>query len=257
MIKVMVNEVSKLLSQKKTYAFLGVIILISFVNLALAVVTNSYFVGSSYGQTFPLILFDSISNLILPMFVIIYIVNLITDEYVDGSLKLPLLRKVSRNQLLLGKLYAVGVILLIFMLVLLILGYSFGSIFFGWGESFFMKGKSYSSFAGVAVTLLTYLISLLANVSFGTIILLFALSINNSASVVGISMGVLFTSLLIDYMFPSAAPYLICNYFNSYRHLVEGVTLKELVIMFLVIVGNGLLFYSLSLVLFKRKDILT
>lgn len=257
MIKIMINEINKLLSQKKTYIFVGIIILISFINLTFAVVSNSYFASSSYGQTFPLILFDSIATLVLPMFVIIFIVNLVTDEYVDGSLKLPLLRKVSRNQLLLGKLCALGVILLIFMFVLLILGYSFGIIFFGWGESFFMKGKYYSSVAGITLTLSTYLISLLANVSFGTIILLFALLINNSASVAGIGMGVLLSSLIMDYMVPPAAPYMISNYFNSYRLLIEGVTFEKLLLMLLVIVGYGLLFYGMSLALFKRKDILT
>lgn len=256
MIKIMINEVNKMLSQKKTYVFIGIIILVSFINLTLAVVTKSYFDSSSYGQTFPLVLFDSISTLFLPVFVILYVVTLVTDEYVDGSLKLPLLRKVSRNQLLLGKICSLAVILLIFMLVQLILGYSFGMMFFGWGEGFFIKGKSYSSAAGISITVVTYIISLLSNVSFGTIILLFALLINNSASVAGIGIGVLFSSLLVDYMIPAAAPYMISSYFNSYRLLVEGITLEKFMIMLLVIVGYGLLFYGLSLIIFKKKDIL-
>ncbi len=256
MTRLIMNEVIKIFHQKKVYIFFAILFIISLFNLAGTAITNRYLSGNNYGQTFPLILFDGVSNIIIPMFVIVLITSLFSDEYADGSLKLPLLRKVSRNQLLLSKMGAIGIVVLIFLLVLLILGYGLGISFFGWGDQFVLKSKSFEPYEGVMLTLFTYGISLISYLSFGMMILFLAVIINNSASVVAVSTGILFTSLVSDYIIPKAAPYLITNYFNTYRLFALDFEFKKLLAGLIVILTYGLGFYLTSISIFNRKDIL-
>ena len=137
MIKIIYNEVYKLLARKKIYIFMAIILIVSLFSLASALITNGIFkptnpnadtamqsqilssLGRFNGQSFPLTLFGGVMSTILPIFVVILIANMVTDEYTDGSLKLPLLRQVSRNELLIGKLVSLTVVMILMMLFLI------------------------------------------------------------------------------------------------------------------------------------------
>ena len=115
---------------------MAIILIVSLFSLASALITNGIFkptnpnadtamqsqilssLGRFNGQSFPLTLFGGVMSTILPIFVVILIANMVTDEYTDGSLKLPLLRQVSRNELLIGKLVSLTVVMILMMLFL-------------------------------------------------------------------------------------------------------------------------------------------
>lgn len=257
MFKVTINELQKIFARRTVYVFMGVILIFSLFNLAGSLIANSYLAGKSFGQIFPLILFDGVGSFVMPMLVILLVVNMITDEYADGTIKLPLLRKVSRNQLLLGKMCALGIVLLVFLVFLLLLGYGLGIIFFGWGEQFLMKGKSYTSLHGIILTLTTYGVSLLSYISFGMVILLFAVLISNAASVVSIGTALLVTSLIAEYIIPNISPYLVSNYFNVYRLLASEAGTGRIALGLLVILIYSFVFYIFSFRVFNKKDLLT
>ena len=256
MIRLIMNEVIKLFHQKKVYIFFAVILVISLFNLLGTISTRGYLSGYNYGQSFPLIIFDGVSNIIFPMFVVVIIAGLFSDEFSDGSLKLPLLRKINRNELLLAKMGALGVMILIFLFVTMILGYVFGILFFGWGQDFVLKSKSFEVYEGILLTLFTYGISLISYMSFGMIILFLAVTIINSASVVVVGTGILFALHFSDYFYPKATPYLITSYFNTYRLLALEFDIINLIIGFLVIITYGVVFYAASIGIFKKKDLL-
>ena len=253
---------------------MAIILIVSLFSLASALITNGIFkptnpnadtamqsqilssLGRFNGQSFPLTLFGGVMSTILPIFVVILIANMVTDEYTDGSLKLPLLRQVSRNELLIGKLVSLTVVMILMMLFLILLGYGLGTAFFGWGDRFLIKGRAISSSQGFIFTLLIYGSSLISLVSFGMVILLFAVLLDNSGSVVAIGMGILFSSLFLGQVLPETSPYLISMYFNTYELFTSQTGLKEVALGFLVILTYGIGFLIPSIFIFKRKDLL-
>lgn len=274
MKRLMLNEFYKLISRRKVHALMIILLIFSLFTLGSELLTNSLFkpytsgntaaVGNQLlplkemfnGQSFPSALLDGATNIIFPIFVIILIASLITEEYSDGSLKLPLLRQISRSQLLKGKLASLTMILALFLLILMLFGYIFGTVFLGWGSKFLIMGKTISSYQGLLFTLSTYIFSLVSLVFFGMIMLFFAVVLDNSGSVVGIGAGILFMLLVIEQMFPEVSPYLISHYFNTYELFISGMNIKKIAIGYLIVSIYCIGFYTLGVFIFKKKDLL-
>lgn len=256
MINIIQNEISKIFSRKKIYIFISILFIVALINLLNSLITRNLFASQDYGQTFPLLLFDSVASLVIPIFVVVLIASMVTDEYLDGSLKLTLLRKVSRNQLLLGKMGALFVVLFLLLLFLLIVGYTIGISFFGWGKVFLLKGKELSSSQGILFTLSVYTTSLLSYISFGMIILLFSVTIDNSGSVVALGLVTLISWVFIGEIFHKISPYLITDYFNTYNLFISNPSKEKIIFSFGVIFLYSISFYLLSFKIFNNKDLL-
>jgi len=257
MLNVLKNELIKLFARRKIYVFLSILLIVSLAVLASSLITrnlNSFI--KEYGQTFPLTLFDSTASIIIPIFIIILIADLVTEEYVDGSLKLSLLRPVSRRKLLLGKMGALVIGIMVLLLFLLILGYAIGILIFGWGDQFLIKGRTLTTGEGLLFTLKVYMLSLLPYASFGALILLFAVFMSNTGSVVGIGIGILLISLLTGQVFPELSAYLISSYFNTLDLLTSDMGAPEIICGLSLVAIYGILFYALSSWGFSKKDLL-
>lgn len=252
----MKNEIIKLLARKRIQIFALILIILTLFNLGAALITNTKISGLSYGQVFPLTLFTSAASIIIPTFIIVLMTNLVTDEYVDGSLKLLLLRQSSRRKILLGKMIALTIVILMLLLLLMVMGYVLGSVFLGWRENLVIKGETYSKVQGLALTALIYITSIVSYVSFSMTILLFAILFDNSGSVVGIGAATLLASLTVSQLFPKLSPFLISSYFNTYNIITSGVGIEKIVAGFLILLAYGIIFYIISCHVFKRKDIL-
>lgn len=276
MANVIWNEIYKLLARKKIYIFAVILIVVCLFSLCSALITNSIFksasphanadmqsqvmyaLGKINGQSIPLAMFDGItSSIILPVFIIILITDMVTDEYAEGTLKLPLLRQVGRYELLSSKLGALAVILMLMLLLMLIMGYGLGTAIFGWGDAFLIRGRGLSSSQGLLFTLLVYGSSLISMISFGMVILMFSVLFNNSGTVVGIGMAALFSSTMFGAVFPEVNSYLLSGYFNTYRFFTSYTGIEEIASGFLIVLTYGIVSLILSLLVFKRKNLLT
>lgn len=256
MINIVKNEVYKLFARKKIYTFGIVIFAISLLILGESLLTNSKMPGVSTGQGFPIILLGGMASFVFPIIIILLITGLITDEYMDGSMKLVLIRPVKRNEYLLGKIYAYLITIAIFLLILLILGYIAGTVFFGWGETLMIKGEEISSVKGILLVLIVYALSLIPYFSFGMVIMFFSVLLDNSGSAVGIGSALVIASFIIQQLVPDISPYLISSYFNTFYIVTSGLDGITIFLRFLLILTYGIIFYNLSQAIFKRKDIL-
>lgn len=274
MINILFNEVYKVFARKKIYIFMAVIGIISiFISISTLATNNMFNSGNLNqsaemaqneafmelgvnGQSFPINLLDSLAGLVLPIMIIILVADIVTSEYTDGSLKLSLLRQVSRAELLLGKVGALALTLMILILYIMLLGYILGAILLGWGNSLMLKGVELSPTYGVMFTLLVYSLSLLPLLSFGMIILLLAVAFSNEGTVVGTGVALLIMLSVANQIFHKLSPFFINNYFNIYNLATSNLGLPHLIFGIFVVLVEGLIFYILSLVVFKRKDIL-
>lgn len=108
MLSLVKNELIKLFAGKKIYVFMLAIV------LANSLIGVESLVGAIdipvNGQNVPILMLPTIVNILLPLFVIVLVAGMITDEYANGTLKLSLIHPVSRTSLLTAKLLALGVI---------------------------------------------------------------------------------------------------------------------------------------------------
>ncbi|MBV7276489.1 ABC transporter permease subunit [Clostridium sp. PL3] len=269
MINILVNEVYKLLSRKKIYIFMVILFLLVLIMTISTVMTNKAFgtggLGNNQtitpmqtnGQSFPVTLLDSIISFTLPIMVVILVADIVTGEYAEGSLKLPLLRQVSRKQLLLAKVGALLISIMILLFFIMILGYVFGVAILGWGDKFLLKEIILSSTYGILFTLFIYSSSIFPLLSFGMIILLFSIILSNEGSVISTGVGIFITLTIVNEMFYRVSPYLLNHYFNVYDLINSGSEIEKMITAILVIFLYGIVFYFASLISFKKKDILT
>lgn len=256
MIRVIGNEMKKILSQKTIYVFSTAVIFVIFLNILGALITNNTALGKNYGETFPVTIFEGLAGVVIPIFIVAMVSNMVAEEYSEGTIKLTLLSRVSRSRLLTGKLLALGIILSIFLILMLLLGYGIGVALLGWGGEFMVKGRALTPGQGIVITLLTYGLSLIPFMSFAAFIMFISILTKKGGAATIVGCGVLFFLLLLQIAFPDLAQFIVTNYFNTYRIITSQGGIQTIVTGFSIIFTYGLILYALSLRIFNRQDIL-
>ncbi|MDP4182970.1 MAG: ABC transporter permease subunit [Bacillota bacterium] len=261
MLKILSNEVYKLVIRKKLYIFIGLLFVLAVFYVINVPRTNELLSAANIAeinaQTFPIELLDELAGFILPIFMIIFTAEIISGEYKDGTLKLPLLRQVSRIRLFLAKIGSLAVVLSIILISIMLFGYMLGAFNLVWGDKFIFKGIVLSTGKGILFTILIYFLTMLPLLAFSAIISFFAVIINNEGTVVGLGIGLLIISMIAGSIFDKISLLLPKNYFSLYDVLASGANLREATVSYTFNLIYGIVFFALSLYIFKCKDILS
>ncbi|MCK8817605.1 ABC transporter permease [Natroniella sulfidigena] len=215
------------------------------------------------GQTTPFYMLNFMITNILPLFIIIFMADMITGEYVQGTLKLPLLHPVSRTKLLAAKAIAISIVLLSLLVFSLILSYVLGTAIFGWGDQFIyqeadqtiQEATTYSTSQGIIITLSSYLLSIYPLLAFGMLIMFLALLFNSSGVTAGISIGLIIFLSILGEVIEAIRPYLIINGFALFNILFVERDINYFTITLIVTTLYGIIFYLGSIYLFQNKDL--
>src|SRR5690625_965922 len=162
------NELYKLFKMKKIYVFTAVMLGITFLNL------YDYQPGGSemtvwnfhFGQSAPLMMIQIFSQFMI-IFIPIVIADSISNEYRSGTLKLSLLQPITRSQLLQAKIVNLFVFITVSTVIFLILSYTIGTYFIGWGEATEYMGVTYSPIKGIGITIAIYALFILPAMAYG------------------------------------------------------------------------------------------
>ncbi len=177
---------------------------------------------------------------IIPLFIIIMMSGMLTEEYVGGTLKLSLLHPVTRSRLLTAKICALAVPILIFLVFTLLAGYGLGTAFFGWGDRFIYQDLVYTTREGIIFTVSSYLISFLPTLAFSALVMLISLQFTSGGAAVGALIGLVITMSIAGQLFKVIQPFLIIYRLTFFQTLLMGGELNQTI---------------LSLYLFNKKDI--
>lgn len=261
LIRIVENELYKLFARKKIYIFLGVLFLLVLLTGLSTSVTNNIGGDSSLavvftGQAFPATLLGSLITFVLPIMVVMLVADSFTGEYAEGSLKLTLTRKVSRNKLFLAKVISISIVLMLLLLFVMIIGYIIGTIIFGFGNNFAIKGATISIGGGIFFTVFLYLLSLVPLMIFELIIFFFAVIFSNESTVISIGIGLLLLLSLLGQVFFDLAPFLINTYFSLYNVYTSGADILFMTFGIIVILLEGTIFYIVDLLILNKKDLL-
>lgn len=252
MIGLLKNEWLKLLHNKRFYGFLLLLLLLYLlpVLMTMMVRLNTY-----NGQVYPLIMFGVVTSFALPLFLIIFVTEIFTEEYLSGTLSLTLLHPTTRRQLITAKVIFTYLVILMLLVVSLSLGYFIGTVIFGWGSEFMARGMTYSMSEGVFITCTAYLSASLPLLAFSLLVLFLALVMQSGAAVVGVSAGLLFTFTMLQLLVDELSPLLINTYFNTLPFVLDYISnSSSLVFSVLFVISFGLIFYLLGLFVFTRRD---
>ncbi len=254
MTNLLKNELIKVACQRKLVFFLGLIVC-----LILAPVLFTYISRFKIhdGQTYPLFFLGTITSLILPIFISMITADVFTEDYVSGNLSTILIHPVPRIKLLTAKVLAIYTVIVFTLIFTLLISYAFGTLFFGWGDTFVDRGIPYTSQEGIIITIGSYLMSSLPLLAFTLVVMLLALVFNSTSAVVGISISIVIFFSLTGLIITEVQPYLITTYFTQLGEILLISRSRDAAAQALKIISlYGITAYTLSAIIFKRRNLL-
>ena len=200
----------------------------------------------------------------VPLLVVIVTGDLFSGEAHGGTFRLILTRPVSRLKLVSVKFIAAYIYTFVLMFLFAISSLGLGILLFGKGDLMviftainiipetdllwrFIGAFVYGFIGMLAIASLSLLFSAMANNSLGPILTTMAVII----------LFTLITSFNFD-IFRSIKPFLLTNYLDSWQGLFSyTVKFKALLFDSMVLILHCLIFYLITVIYFRQKDILT
>lgn len=257
-MKLLQNELLKLFKTKKLYVF--------FLLLAATTAITVYYYNSpgtgmqtvieaANAQSLPIVLKYTTAQF-FSIFMAIYIADIITDEYKTGSLKLSMLRPISRTKLLNSKVVAIFAFTVILTLFFVLSNYAIGIVSFGWGDSAEYNGITYSTIDGILLTAKVFAVSILPLMAFGMITMFIAVVSSNMTTTIAVSIGISMVGQYLNAL-PSIKVFSVVNqmYFFS-DYFVKISNPGEMTLSIMINLAYIAIFYLLAVTTFKKKDIL-
>jgi ABC-2 type transport system permease protein len=246
----------KTFSTKKMYVFYGIIIVFCLMIGLTVILQPGEIIAEPTGQAFPLILLKALIGQIFPMFIIIIAVDMITNEYRNGTFKLPLLHPVSRRKYILSKIFSIVVLIITLLGFTLISSYIIGTIFFGWGDGVMIDGNLYQSIEGIFKMLTYYGISIAPLTAFSMLAVVLALTFSNTGIAVGLSIGLLLALDVAKQLFPEMGFYIINSTFYIFESLFNSSLYNVAISQVLITLIYGFISLIISDIIIKKKEIL-
>lgn len=269
LLKLIKWELYKLLVQKKTWigllAILGFSMLIAFSFNMMSNLDDFQGMSEFHPLTFGVFMIQDMLGLILPIFLIIALTSMLTTDYIDGTMKMLLIRPFTRAKIFFAKYITAYIYVLLFLTFSYVIGVGAGFIFFDssapliggaiLGETFDITTGTYvlRSIGYVLFNSLVF-ISLIGFVS------LFATLIDSAAAVNGfVIVFILFSGILTQ------IPIDFLEYIYNSTFLTLGTTIfwsdytlawADVKLPLILAAAYTVIFTSLAYFRFKKRDIL-
>jgi ABC-2 type transport system permease protein len=247
----LINEIMKLSRNRKVYAYMLAVLLVNLLPVLLTLLVR---MKTMDGQSYPSTLWGFTVAWIIPLFLVILASEMLTEEYASGTLSLSLIHPVSRFQLFAAKALALLLFILFASLFALLLGYALGTLIFGWGTGFMMRGVSYTVQEGIRITVGSYLLAAAPLWSFSMLVMFLAVLLSSSASVVGAATGILLVSFVLDLLAAEISPWLISAYFTAFPEQFLSPSWSGPAYSLVFIAVHGLLFFLAGYQLIAKRD---
>jgi ABC-2 type transport system permease protein len=198
--------------------------------------------------------------LFVPALVVMVAGDLVSGEISNGTLRMVLLRPVSRTTVVLAKLAVAALYSLLLLAVLGITSVLVGGIGFGWSPMVSLSGVLVPHYQTVLYLALAYLVAFALMMSVVGIAMFFSVATRSSPAAIGGTLAVVigFQILGVFDTFDFLRPYLFTSYLDSWLNLFR-TPIYWAPIWKGVAVSTGyavpLLFAAISI--FRRQDILT
>lgn len=272
-------ELQKIAARPRSYiGFVAITIIITLIHFAMYVDGKNYisFVTANVEQNFlfegnvlngNLICFIILQTLIIqiPLLIALVTGDAISGEAAMGTLRLIATKPVSRSAIILSKFTAGSVYTLIMLIWLGILALGVGHWIFGPGDLIVLKTDEMIILQSQDVVwrfLTALTLAFLALSLVGALSLMLSCFTDNSIGPIIITMAIIILFTVIGTMevpvFDKIRPLLFTFHMVVWRNLFEDpIPVKQIYTSIVVLLGHILTFLSVSVIYFKRKDILS
>lgn len=256
MNKLLKNELIKIFSQKKIYVFFAILAIM----IIIEGLSSHFDEGSVQQISVNVYVLNTLANnmqIILPLFLSILIGDIIINEYISGTIKLPLIHSVSRKELFISKVLTLVIISLILFTFTFILSYLLGLLLLPWESTLEIANYSFSGFTAVFFVLISYFFTIISLISFMMPIVMLAMIFESANAIVASTVGLfIFFQILIQILSVPVRPFLIYFYFNIPLVLENLTSFQDYLLGLMVILGYIIIPYFTALRYFEKKDIL-
>lgn len=254
-MKLIKNELFKASRSRKLYIFMLIAIAVEMA-VMIQIRYNSFALDTPEvsGQSFPLMLLGNFSYFIV-IFTSVFISDQWIDEYRSGTLKLTLLRSVSRISLFNAKLIAFCVCSAALIGFILASAYVTGTIAFGWGEAAVIHGTKYAPLAGIFLNLKAAAMSLFPVIGLGMLVSFLAIWTDHIGITIGGTMGLVMASQILETAkdFKTFSIFYLMRSF--YQDGIGGWLQDPFLKHAAIIAAYVIVFYIGGFFLFRRKDL--
>jgi ABC-2 type transport system permease protein len=201
----------------------------------------------------------------IPFLIALVAGDLLAGEATAGTYRLLLTRPISRTQIVTAKFLAAVIYTNLLILWLAFMSLVVGIIIFGTGELLVISSQTIIIFEKSDILwrfICAYAFASLGMTVIASLAFLFSSLVENAIGPIVSTMAVIIVFLIISAIqidfFQTIKPYLFTNYILSWRLLFNNpVNVNEILKAVLILMAHIVVFYSLTLYLFKHKDILT
>jgi len=201
----------------------------------------------------------------IPFLIALVAGDLLAGEATAGTYRLLITRPISRTQIVTAKFIAGIIYTNMLVLWLAFMSLVIGIIIFGTGELLVISSQTIIIFEKSDILwrfICAYAFASLGMSVVASLALLFSSLVENSIGPIVSTMAVIIVFIILSAInidfFQTIKPYLFTNYILSWRLLFDdSVNFSEVFKAVAILLAHIVFFYTLTLYLFKRKDILT
>jgi len=201
----------------------------------------------------------------IPFLITLVAGDLLAGEATAGTYRIILTRPVSRLKIVSSKFIAGNIYTFSLILWLAIVSMGVGAILFGFGELIVIRTGSVLILDRADVLwrfLLAYGFAVLGMSVVCSLALFFSSLVENAIGPIVSTMAVIIVFIIVSAinidLFKSIRPYLFTNYMLSWRlFFSDPVDISKVLEAVLILFGHIIFLFSITAIIFKRKDILS
>ena len=201
----------------------------------------------------------------IPFLIALVAGDLLAGEATSGTYRILITRPVSRTKLIAAKFSAGLIYTCILVLWLAVMSMVLGIIIFGIGELIVLKSSMVIIFARDDILwrfLAGYGFAALSMGVVASLAFLFSSLVENAIGPIVSTMAVIIVFVIISAIniniFNNIRPFLFTTYMNSWRLFFDNpVDFSEIIKSVCILLGHIIIFFGLTTLIFKRKDILS
>jgi len=243
-----INETQKMSLKSKVLACfiisavipVGIALLIALLHSKVGVLA----VGTA---DFPIFILGLFTSLILPLFIFMWAADIFAGEVGEGSLKIVLIRPITRFNIYLGKIMALSLFAILLLAVILI---------FSLISGIFLGGTGSEYLAGFTSGIKAYILAIVPMISLGITSAFIAQFFKSSSGALTTSILVYIAGKLLPIVYPVASKVLLFSYTN-WHVLWQGSSLapERLLYAFLIMLSTSIILFTSGYYLFDIKEV--
>jgi ABC-2 type transport system permease protein len=243
-----ITEYQKVCYKRKTIVLLVLSALITLVAAqGASSLQNRVGVTALGASDFPIWVLGLFTNYLLPLFIFMIAAESFAGEIADGTMKLVLLRPVTRFKVYIAKIAAIGLFILSELAVVLVASLA-GNFFLGGGGA----GLSGGLFRGI----IAYSVALIPMLGLGILASFISLWMRSSSGALTVSILVYIACRLLPVAWPQVSRLLLVTY-TDWHLLWLGASAGpgKIIMALLFILSNMIIFLAAGFYLFDKKEL--